>query len=95
MRKPSDRDGDADLLGQPVAEQNTTDQSVRILHLANGLILFPFADFVPSQCYKALARIQKVLVDRRQLVGHLSIEMFDHLWVKRMASSTWLAACRL
>src|SRR5689334_2866944 len=65
---------------QSAEEQDPVDQFVRILHLANGLVVFVLAELRHTPVLQG-ARMEKVLVDGGQFIGKLSVEVLDHFRV--------------
>ncbi len=67
-------------VGQPLQEQNSLDQAIRVLHLVNGLAVFVVGQLVDAPVLQH-ARMQKILVDRGQFVLQDRVQMLDDFGV--------------
>jgi hypothetical protein len=67
-------------VGQAVQHQDAVDQAVGMLHFADRFVVFLLAQLVQSPV-AVHARMQEVLVDRRQFVGQLCIQQTDNVFV--------------
>jgi len=73
-------------IGQALKEQDTLDQIVGMLHLADGF----FIDIVGEAQQTPIlqhARMQEILVDRRQFIGENDIQMTDYFGIALHFSS--------
>ncbi len=61
---------------QAFKKQNALDQLVSMLHLVNGFSVLVLAELVQTPIF-IHARMQKVLIDRDQLIGKDLVEMLD------------------
>src|SRR5262249_46180626 len=65
---------------QPLEHEDALDQSVGVLHLLDRLVVLALAEALEAPL-AVHARVQEVLVDRRELARELAVELLDHLLV--------------
>ena len=61
------------------------DQCIRVLHLTDGLGILECAELRHTPMLQD-PRVQELLIDGRQLIGELRVEVFDHLGVAQHGS---------